>query len=147
MVGDTIGVTNGLSLYELTMMALENGTFTVSENGTIQGAFHDPLAELAERLGIRCRVLGTLGISEITDALAQGKYVMLSINAARVDSSLGGGHLVLVYGYDAPAGSFSLHDCSSIMQPDGCGVSISEHAMACISNNKGLVAGWATARR
>jgi hypothetical protein len=34
-----------------------------------------------------------------------------------------------------------LHDCSSIMQPDGCGVSISEHAMACISNNKGLVAG------
>jgi hypothetical protein len=141
MVGDTIGVTSDLSLYDLTMMALENGTFTVSEHGTIQGAFHHPLAELAERLGIRCRVLGALGISEIMGALAQGKYVILSINAARVDSSLEGGHLVLVYGYDARAGCFLLHDCSSIMQPDGCGVSISEHAMACISNNKGLVAG------
>lgn len=141
MVGDTIGVTSDLSLYELTMMALENGTFTVGEHGTVRGAFHRPLAELAERLGIRCRVLGTLGAGEIMDALGQGKYVILSIDAARVDPSLAGGHLVLVYGYDAGAGSFLLHDCSSIMQPDGCGVSISAHAMARISNNKGLVAG------
>jgi len=141
MVGDTIGVTNGLSLYELTMMALENGTYSVDERGTVRGAFHYPLAELAERLGIRCRVMPTLGISEIKDALAQGKYAILSIDAARVDSSLEGGHLVLVYGYDARAGCFLLHDCSSIMQPDGCGVSISEHAMARISNSKGLVAG------
>lgn len=141
MVGDTIGVTNHLSLHKLAIMALENGTFTVSEHGTIQGAFHHPLAELAERLGIRCRVMKTLGLSEITDSLAQGKYAILSINAARVDSSLQGGHLILVYGYDAYTDSFLLHDCSSIMQADGCGVSISAHALASISNNKGLVAG------
>jgi hypothetical protein len=34
MVGDTIGVTAGLSLYQLTTMAAANGTFIVSENGT-----------------------------------------------------------------------------------------------------------------
>ena len=144
MVGDTIGVTTELSLYQLTMMAAANGTFVVSEQGTIQGAFHYPLAELAERLGMRCRVMRTLGIGEITEALAQGMYAILSISAAKVDSSLQGGHLVLVYGYDEPAASFLLHDCSSMMRPDGCGVRISAHALASISNNKGLVAGRAT---
>lgn len=143
MVGDTVGVTSNLSLYQLTMMATANGTFIVSEHGTIQGAFHYPLAELAESLGIRCRVMRTLGIGEITEALAKGMYAILSINAARVDSSLQGGHLVLVYGYDETAGSFLLHDCSSMMRPDGCGVSISADALARISNNKGLVAGRA----
>ena len=143
MVGDTIGVTNNLSLYKLTMMAAENGTFVVSEDGTIQGAFHYPLAELAERLGICCRVMRTLGLSEIMEALTRGMYAILSIDAARVDNSLQGGHLVLVYGYDEPTGSFLLHDCSSMMQPDGRGVRISAHALAGISNNKGLVAGWA----
>jgi hypothetical protein len=141
MVGDTIGVTNDLTLYQLAMMAAENGTLIVNEDGTIQGVFHYPLAELAERLGIRCHVMRALGISEIKQALAQGMYAILSINAARVDSSLHGGHLVLVYGYDEPASSFLLHDCSSMMRPDGCGVSISADALASISNNKGLVAG------
>jgi hypothetical protein len=145
MVGDTIGVTNGLSLYQLTMMDAANGTFIVSEHGTIQGAFHYLLAELAERLGMRCRVMRALGTGEITEALAQGMYAILSIDAARVDSSLRGGHLVLVYGYDEPADSFLLHDCSSMMRLDGCGVRISARALASISNNKGLVAGWATA--
>jgi hypothetical protein len=143
MVGDTIGVTSDLSLYQLTMMAAANGTFVVTGRGTIQGAFHYPLAELAERLGMRCRVMRTLGIGEITEALAQGMYAILSISAAKVDSSLQGGHLVLVYGCDEPAASFLLHDCSSMMQPDGCGVRISAHALASISNNKGLVAGRA----
>ena len=143
MVGDTIGVTSNLSLYQLTMMATANGTFTVSEHGTIRGAFHYPLAELAESLGIRCRVMRTLRIGEITEALAKGMYAILSINAERVDSSRQGGHLVLVYGYDETAGSFLLHDCSSMMRPDGCGMSISADALARISNNKGLVAGWA----
>jgi hypothetical protein len=143
MVGDTIGVTSNLSLYQLTMMATANGTFIVSEHGAIQGAFHYPLAELAESLGIRCRVMRTLGSGEITGALAKGMYAILSIDAARVDSSRQGGHLVLVYGYDETTGSFLLHDCSSMMRPDGCGVSISADALARISNNKGLVAGWA----
>jgi len=143
MVGDTIGVTNNLNLYQLTMMAAANGTFIVNGRGTIEGAFHYPLAALAENLGIRCRVMRTLGIGEINEALAQGMYAILSINAAKIDSSRHGGHLVLVYGYDEPAGSFLLHDCSSMMRPDGRGVSISADALARISNNKGLVAGWA----
>jgi hypothetical protein len=147
MVGDTIGVTNNLSLYQLTMLAAANGTFIVGEQGTIQGAFHYPLAELAERLGIRCRVMRTLGAGEITGALAQGMYAILSIDAARVDGSRQGGHLVLVYGYDERADSFLLHDCSSMMRADGRGVSISASALANISNNKGLVAGWATGAR
>jgi hypothetical protein len=141
MVGDTIGVTNNLTLYQLTMMAVANGTFIVNEDGAIRGVFHYPMAELAEHLGIHCRVMRALGIAEITEALAQGMYVILSISAERVDSSLRGGHLILVYGYDEPAGSFLLHDSSSILQPDGCGVRISAHALASISNNKGLVAG------
>lgn len=143
MVGDTIGVTNELSLYELTMMATANGTFIAGEHGIIQGAFHYPLAELAQRLGIRCCVVRPLGIGEIRKALSQGMYAILSIDAARVDRSLQGGHLVLVYGYDEPTDSFLLHDCSSIMQPDGCGVSISTNTLASISNNKGLVGAWA----
>jgi hypothetical protein len=116
----------------------------VNEDGTVQGVFHYPLAELAERLGMRCRVMEKLGIIEITEALAQGMYPILSINAARVDSSLQGGHLILIYGYDEPGDSFLLHDCSSIMQQDGRGVSISAPALANISNNKGLVTGSAT---
>jgi Peptidase_C39 like family len=147
MVGDTIGVTNNLTLYQLTMMAAANGTFIVREDGTIQGVFHYPLAELAEHLGIRCRVVRVLGIDEITEALAQGMYVILSINAEKVDSSLRGGHLILVYGYHELADSFLLHDCSSIMQPDGCGVRIPAHALKSISNNKGIVVGWATGAR
>jgi hypothetical protein len=83
----------------------------------------------------------TLGIGEITEALAQEMYAILSIDAAKIDSSRRGGHLVLVYGYDWPADSFLLHDCSSMMRPDGCGVSISASALAGISNNKGLIAG------
>jgi peptidase C39-like protein len=141
MVGDTIGVTRNLSLYQLTMMAAANGTFKVNEHGIIQGVFHYPLAELAESLGIRCRVMRALGIGELTEALVQGMYAVLSINTARVDSSLQGGHLVLVYGYDEPSDSFSLHDCSSMMQPDGCSVNISADALVRISNNKGLLAG------
>jgi hypothetical protein len=141
MVGDTIGVTNDLRLYQLTMMAVANGTFIVGEHGTIQGAFHHPLAELAERLGVRCRVMSRLGSGEITETLADGMYAILSIDAAKVDSSRRGGHLVLVYGHDQPGDSFLLHDCSSMMRPDGCGVSISASALARISNNKGLVAG------
>ena len=144
MIGDTIGVTSELSLYELTMMAVANGTFVMSEHGAVQGAFHYPLAELAERLGIRCRVMRPLDIGEITKALAQGMYAILSIDTARVDSSLRGGHLVLIYGYDEPTDSFLLHDCSSMMRPDGRGVRISMPALAGISNNKGLIAGWAT---
>lgn len=143
MVGDTIGVTSELSLYDLTMMAVANGTFIVGEHGIIRGAFHYPLAELAQRLGIRCRVAKPLGIDEIREALAQRMYAILSIDAARVDHSLQGGHLVLIYGYDEATDSFLLHDCSSMMRPDGCGVSISTHALANISNNKGLVASWA----
>jgi hypothetical protein len=147
MIGDTIGVTSELSLYELTMMAVANGTFVTSGHGAIQGAFHYPLAELAERLGMRCRVMRPLDIAEITKALAQGMYAILSIDTARVDNSLRGGHLVLIYGYDEPTGSFLLHDCSSMMQPDGRGVRISLHALADISNNKGLIAGWAASAR
>ena len=140
MVGDTIGSTNELSLYKLTLMAAANGTFIAGEQGTIQGAFHYPLAELAQRLGIRCHVVRPLGIGEIRAALSRGMYAILSIDAAQVDQALQGGHLVLIYGYDEPTDSFLLHDCSSIIQPDGCGVNISTHALARISNNKGLVA-------
>lgn len=143
MVGDTIGTTNELSLYKLTSMAVANGTFIAGEHGIIQGAFHYPLAELAQRLGIHCRVVSPLGIGEIREALARGMYAILSIDAAKVDRSLQGGHLVLIYGYDEPTDCFLLHDCSSMIQPDGCGVSISAHALASISNNKGLVAAGA----
>lgn len=143
MAGDTIGVTNDLTLYRLTMMAVANGTFVENADGTIRGAFHYPLAELAGHLGMCCRVMERLGISEIMAALAQGMYAILSIDLARVDSSLHGGHLVLIYGYDESADSFMLHDCSSIMQEDGRGVSISAQALAGISNNKGLVVGRA----
>ena len=39
MVGDTIGVTTDLSLYQLTTMATANGTFVVSEQGTTRAHF------------------------------------------------------------------------------------------------------------
>ena len=46
MVGDTIGLTTDLSLYQLTMMAAANGTFVVSEHGTIQVHFIIPWLNL-----------------------------------------------------------------------------------------------------
>jgi hypothetical protein len=55
MIGDTKRTTRPLSLYQLTMMAVANGTFTVDKTGNIQGAYHHPLADSQGSSAYRAR--------------------------------------------------------------------------------------------
>ena len=140
MIGDTAGQTRDLSLYMLTMKAVKNGTFTVDPaTGKINGAYHYPLAELIKEFGLRCQVIRNLTMPRLLDALAKERYVILSIDLAKVNSGFGGGHLVLIYGYDKDNDEVIMHDCASVLKQDGCGVRISIPMLEVLSNRKGLI--------
>lgn len=141
MVGDTVGVTNKLSLYELTMMALANGTFMVDDTGRIRGVFHAPLARLAQDLGLPCQAVTGLDVVAVTQALAGGRYTIVSIDLAKVRPSMRGGHLILVYGYVEASSAFLVHDCASAIDADGRGVTVPLARLDAISNRRGLVIG------
>jgi hypothetical protein len=77
MIGDTTGATRQFTLYQLTMMAAANGTFVIGKDGGIKGAFHHPLAKLAESFGIPCRVMRKLDSGQLIRAL-NGKNMQFS---------------------------------------------------------------------
>jgi hypothetical protein len=140
MIGDTVGTTRHQSLYQLTMMAVENGTFTIGEAGRIHGAYHKPLSELAQTFGIPCEVAANLTTARIRREIGNGRYAILSVDLGKVDSALRGGHLVLVYAHDG-VGEFLLHDCSSVLRQNGRAVKVTWSELENMSNRKGLIAG------
>jgi hypothetical protein len=81
------------------------------------------------------------GLRSTYKSAKREEYAILSIDIAKVNPSMHGGHLVLVYGYDETSNEFLLHDCSSVVCQDGRGVKISIDALERISNNRGLIAG------
>jgi hypothetical protein len=140
MIGDTAGITRGFSLYQLTMMCVARGGFVLHDDGRIEGVFHYPLAELSNELGIHCYVERSLTVEKLINAVAHRCLAILSIDLAKVSSSLSGGHLILVHDYRPETKTFIVHDCSSVLAHDGCGVPIQQKELARISNDKGLIA-------
>jgi hypothetical protein len=141
MIGDTEGNTGQLSLYQMTMMAVANGTFIADQAEGIKGAYHRPLAELARQLGIACDAARDVNTLRIRRELGSGRYVILSVDLAKVGRGLRGGHLVLIYDHDDAADEVLLHDCSSVLREDGRAVSMTWSELESISNRKGLVVG------
>lgn len=141
MAGDTVHKTEDYTLYDLTMACLREGAFRITETGEIEGIFHYPLSRVAQTLGIPAVVDGHISEDKILQAIALGRFVMLSIDLAKVRPLLKGSHLVLVYSYIVATDTFLLHDCSSVIGKDGCNVQIRRQDLAAISNRKGLILG------
>ena len=141
MVGDTLLKTQQMSLYNLTTLCLNEGAFRIREDGEIEGIFHHPLCSVANGLGIAAEVCGRLTEDRLERTVALGRTAMLSVNLAKVNPDLRGGHLVIVHDYDASRDSFLLHDCSSVIRPNGCNINISRQELRSISNHKGLILG------
>ena len=139
MVGDTFGVTNSVTLFEITGMAIANGTFVIGLDGVVAGAYHRPLAELFESFGFACELVRVLDTPRLLDALREGSYAILSIDMSKLVPGKVSGHLVLVYGHDDESDEFLLHDCSSVIQPDGRGVRLNRTTLESFSNRKGLI--------
>jgi len=139
MAGDTWGLTEHLSLLELSLLCLARGGFKEEPDGTIRGVFHHPLLDLARDLGMSGLVAGRLTPGDVAAATAAGSYVMLSVDLARLGTGLRGGHLILVHGHDAASKKFTLHDCAAAFHGRGKGVILDQEDLERLSNGKGLI--------
>lgn len=139
MIGDTLGLTNNESLHSLTMECFNGKGFILDGRGEIAGAFHHPLLRLLTSRGLNGEVLGNIEIDTILRAIDLGDYVILSVDLVKINSSLNGSHLVLIYGYDDNLKEFILHDCSNVISSNGRGVKLKINELDRISNGKGLV--------
>lgn len=139
MVGDTLSKTLNLSLYELTMQCLEQGGFRITDDGDIVGVFHYPLAELGNRLGIPIKVAPGLTLSQSQQVISDSGFAILSVDLAKLNTGLRGGHLLLLHKYLPDSDEFVLHDCASAIGFPGNNIHITSNELAAISNSKGLI--------
>jgi len=139
MAGDTCGKTKDASLYELTMRCFQKGGFRIASDNSVQGVFHHPLLELAREIGIEGEVVRSLDEEAILKALSQGRVAILSVDLHKAAEHLHGAHLILVHSYDPDDDAFVLHDCSSVLAPEGRNVKLPRQILIRISNRKGLV--------
>lgn len=137
MVGDTLGVTNHISLYELTLECCDLGGFIESPS-TVKGVYHFPLLRLASKYGITGSVEPNLNIDNLINALGQDKVALLSVDINKLDKKLNGAHLILVYQYDEKSESFIVNDCAHILNHKGKQISVPKFLLNRICNNKGL---------
>lgn len=135
MVGDTLGITKSLNLYELTMQCLARGAF-IQDGQTIKGVFHYPLVGVARDLGLKGDVL-RLNIKTIKERVALGQFVILSIDLAKVSPMIGS-HLILIHNVDQRGKQFLVHDCSNIIASSGANILITEGELEAISNSRGI---------
>lgn len=139
MVGDTLDRTTDLSLYELTTMCVDRGGFRVTADNKIEGVFHYPLAELGNDLGIPLRVAPGVDAAQAKNVVAESGFVIFSVDLARFDERLRGGHLLLLHDYLPATDEFVLHDSSSAVGQPGRYVRLTSATLATIGNNKGLI--------
>lgn len=137
-VGDTLGKTDHLTLYDLTLRCRDRGGYVVRPSGDIEGVYHKPLALLAESLGVHASLEPLLTHDQIVRLLQAGRFVILSLDLSKHSSLLRGGHLVLVYGYDASADDYLLHDCGPALRTEGKALHIPRAEIEEISNHRGL---------
>lgn len=137
--GDYFEVSQDKSLYQLTMDALEAGVFRQDkETGEILGAYHVPLVELAESLGLHGKVERRLTLRRLINLLSGGSLVMLSVDKSKIDSQLNGGHLILVHSYDPDTETFIVHDSEPVLADDGENIEIERTYLDKISNKRGI---------
>lgn len=139
MIGDTLRLTKQDSLYSLTMECLSLGGYRIGSDGLIQGVFHKPLLELARAHGLDGVVEQHLSIQKVIDALSKQKFVILSIDKAKVNPSLLGGHLILVHTYKPQSDIFYLNDPEPILAENGADIKMQSADLQIISNNRGLI--------
>ncbi|MEY3784144.1 MAG: hypothetical protein RLZZ230_466 [Candidatus Parcubacteria bacterium] len=139
MLGDTLNLTNKITIFELTMQVFKAGGFKIEKDGTITGVFHKPLMQIVKSFGIKGRVIRKLNHTLIKKYLFQGKIVILSIDLHKVNKTLSGGHLILIHKYDESLNDYILHDCANVLNNEGSNISVSTEYIESISNSKGLV--------
>ena len=139
MVGDTLQLTNKASLYSLAMECLSLGGYKIAADGSIQGVFHKPLLELARNHDLDGAVEGHLSIQKMIDVLSEEKYAILSIDKAKVNPSLSGGHLVLVHTYEPNLDTFYLNDPEPMLAENGVNIAMRSADLQKVSNNRGLI--------
>lgn len=138
-IGDYFEVTQDKSLYQLTMDALATGVFKEDEEtGEILGAYHVPLVELVQSLGLHGKVERRLTLRRLIKLLNDGSLVMLSVDKSKIDSQLSGGHLILVHSYDSDTETFVVHDSEPILADDGEDIEIKKKRLDEISNKRGI---------
>ena len=139
MVGDTYGLTNQYSLYDLTMQCKSLGGFKESKDGKMRGVFHHPLVELAKEVGLAGRVERRLENDRIKAGIKKNHFAVLSIDLHRLTGFMNGDHLILIHQYDSEKDSFILHDCAALVGCKGKNTKISPARLDAISNYKGIV--------
>lgn len=139
MVGDTFGITDNLSLYELTLKCLNKGGFKIKKDGSIEGIFHRPLVRLARELGLEGSVEKKLGVDRVIKHLENNRFAILSIDLRKATESFKGTHLILVHAYSREERRFIVHDCAYALGKEGCGILVSHDELAHISNERGMI--------
>jgi hypothetical protein len=142
MVGDTAGITNHTPLLSIVHEFVRTGAFVILEDGSVDGAFHYPMASVIEDLGLHAEVVRRLPASKVAYFVERGSAVILSCDLAKMtDGRESGGHLVLVYGYDVDREIFLIHDSLEILGDKGCAAEVNATELERISNSKGITVG------
>jgi len=137
-VGNYYGVTNKLSLYQLTKDALSFGVFRQNFfTGEISGAYHDSLIKFAESLGLQGKI-EQIEIPKLIGLLDEGWLVLVSVDKSKIDSTQSGGHLLLVHTYNPTEQTFIAHDSEPILEQNGENIAIKKEYLNYISNKKGI---------
>ena len=141
MAGDAIDKTNNISLSLLLDKCLQGGVYKI-DNNDVKGAFHFRLVKVMGELEIPAKVCKNINIDQIINKINDGKIIFLSIDLQKVKNSIyKESHLILIYNYSHIRNEFRIHDCSSILSPDGNGVFITNEELSIISNKRGLIVG------
>lgn len=126
-------------LWGLTQDAACMGVY-VEEEGSIRGAFHDPLVDFLSDFHIRAYRFGNLRSDALAAAVAEGP-LLLSIDLAAVDKRHRGSHLVLVFG--STGQGYVIHDNARLLSETGEGCQLEAERLEAISNAKGIaITSW-----
>lgn len=138
MAGDALGTTQQLSVYALAMETLQKGGFKRKPDGSIEGVFHKPLLEVARTHGLDGSIERSFSLEKVNEILQKGGMAILSIDKAKVNPTLKGGHLVLVWSRDERKKTFLIHDSEQLLSESGEGIALPEADLMRISNNRGI---------
>lgn len=142
MIGDSVGKTQNISLFDLVKISLDRGVFRINKEGNIEGAFHYPLRDLLREMHIPATVESKLTTQKIKKKLQAGKIIILSVDLTKSHFITSPeSHLITVYDYDALGDTYTIHDSSSVIAENGNAVKIHSAYLNELSNSRGLSVG------
>ncbi len=130
----------GLSLWELTKQGIAHGVYVIEPEARIVGAFHFPLKAMLEEKGIRAEVFARKEVCFLRERLVRGEIVIASVVLKNFNNQT---HLVLIHGYDALRGEFSIHDNANVLRSDGNDLRMALAELKMIFTGRGLACKWA----